>query len=224
MAYKQNSPTFFKSALKQYMATHGETGETKTFKTKEEYKKFSNDDSGTGWTKHAKGLAAVELAQDNYNKSKSQGNLNILNRHINSLSPEDRKIYESKSKSPLEATAGFGIILSGAGSEGTHKYDSGSRSYRGSWDVDFTKSDFLPKKSDDVVDNGNGNENNKSSSKIKWPKFFKSNTSKKEQDYNTTACTDFKPKKIDPNTGLHVQPKRNKWWKRNAQRINAEMW
>jgi hypothetical protein len=77
MAYKQNSPTFFKSALKQYMATHGETGETKTFKTKEEYKKFSNDDSGTGWTKHAKGLAAVELAQDNYNKSKSQGNLTL---------------------------------------------------------------------------------------------------------------------------------------------------
>tara|TARA_R100001594_G_scaffold5008_8_gene16359 strand:- start:1198 stop:1851 length:654 start_codon:yes stop_codon:yes gene_type:complete len=197
MSYKQKSPTFFKSALKQYMATHGETGETKIFNTKEEYKNFSNDPSGVGWTKHAKGLAAVELAEDNYNKSKTQGNLNILNRNITSLSPEDRKTYDAKKKSPFEATSGFGIILSGAGEEGTHKYTSGSRSYRGSWDVDFTESAFHPKK-DDVVDDSNNNnkntENNKksnSSSNIQWPRLFKKNTSKRKRDYNLTACPAF---------------------------------
>jgi hypothetical protein len=197
MAYNQKKPTFFGSALKQYTATHGETGETKTFESKEEYHNFKSDDSGTGWTKQAKGLASVELSQDNYNKSKTDGNLNILNKNIENLSPEDKKIYDriKADESPLHATAGFNILMAGAGKDGTNKYTSGDRSYRGNWDVDFMTSAFNPSE-DDVIEkdgggkdpSGGGDPPSNSSSTISWPPNLKKSNNRKQNNYATTSC------------------------------------
>jgi len=203
MAYKQKPPTFMGSCLKQYMATNGETGETKTFESKEEYHNFKNDDSGTTWTKHAKGLASVELSQDNYNKSKTEGNLNILNRNIAKLSTEDRKIYDrikaddvSEDVSPIKATAGYNMLMKGAGKIGSHKYTSGSRSYRTEWgdapDM-YTMPDDLYEDDNggDNGDNGDDDDIDKNSSvNIKKKRRNKNNT-KEENKFITTACPVF---------------------------------
>jgi len=221
MAYKQKKPTFFGSALKQYTATHGETGETKTFESKEEYHNFKHDDSGTGWTKQAKGLAAVELSQDNYNKSKTEGNLNILNRNIANLSAEDRKIYDrikadesGEDVSPMKATPGYNMLMKGAGGKkfnkegqragvGSNYYTSGDLSYRGEWNTDLITGGKKQKSSEDLTEKGGGGPDDGGgggpddgvdgggSFKINWPKRRNKNNSSRQNDYVTTACPVF---------------------------------
>ena len=225
MAYKQKPPTFMGSCLKQYTATNGETNETKTFETKEEYKNFNNDDSGTGWTKQAKGLASVELSQDNYNRSKTQGNLNILNKNIANLSPDDKKKYEAtktEKPAPLKATAGYDMLMKGAGKGESHNYTSGTRSYRTEWGdaPDMYKKPENPIEDDsdkgtDGKDNDKSDDN--SSTNITWPRLFKKNASEEEMNYATTDCATFKPKKINMETGLVDYKKSKKDGKHRAR-------
>jgi len=239
MAYKQKPPTFMNSCLKQYTATNGETNETKTFESKEEYKNFNNDDSGTGWTKQAKGLASVELSKENYAKSKTQGNLNILNRSIANLSPADKKIYEriqADEPGPLKATAGYDMLMKGAGKGESHNYTSGTRSYRTEWG---DAPDMYKKPENPVEDDGNkgtdGKNNDKSddnsSANITWPRLFKSDASEEEKNYATTACAVFgEPGSKNYKKGMadnksNMSKKDWKIFKRQQKnKLDSEMW
>lgn len=223
MAYKQKPPTFMGSCLKQYTASHGETGETKTFETKEEYKNFNNDDSGTGWTKQAKGLASVELSQDNYNRSKTQGNLNILNQNIANLSPDDKKKYEAtktEKPAPLKATAGYNMLMRGAGKGESHNYTSGSRSYRTEWgDSDDMynkpKSPYDGDKEDgDPSTNETSGTDKTSSTNIDWPPMFKKSNDTKQDNYAKTSCT------ITDNQGNDFNRKRPKLSRQEKKRMS----
>ena len=207
MAYKQKKPTFFGSALKQYYSYENES---KTEISKEEFIKQSNSLKHVG----AEGKAAIDLWKSSLMGKTGIDEIDAMSKHDKQneysrvlkkyQTPKENLTKEemdnAKEVSPTKSLDD--MILSGAGKIGTHKYTSGSRSYRGTWDVDTMmnkppkKDDLIDKNGGDDKDNGGGDGSNGGGikkpnfGKLKFPKF-KKNTNSKQKQYITTACPVF---------------------------------
>ena len=170
--------------------------------TKEEYNKYQNEPGkmeGGGKTTSDPDPSGRKAATE---KARSK------NKRPTVLTEAQTKALEKKP--PFKATRGYSMLMSGAGSgkfnedgkligAGSNYYTSGDLSYRGEFDTDLMfkpepikeeNEDEIDDKSDDSLeDDGNDKKNN--SLNFSWPKIFKPNTSRREKDYNTTACPDF---------------------------------
>tara|TARA_R100000900_G_scaffold68052_3_gene54238 strand:+ start:1491 stop:2198 length:708 start_codon:yes stop_codon:yes gene_type:complete len=234
MAYKQKKPTFFSSALKQ---AHWYKIDGKNV-TKEQYVNYQNKPGNMEG-----GGKTTSDPDASGNKAKIQKNRekNQASKRPTVLTKEQTELLNKRTnkKAPLKATRGYNMLMAGAGGKkyskeggiagfGSNQYTSGDLSYRGDFDTDIMM-DAAKKPSKQTIENngggngGNGDNggNTSSSLDINWPKLFKPGTSDKQKEYNTTACPDFKPKKIDPKTGLTIQPgsrrrkRANRNWLRN---------
>jgi hypothetical protein len=206
MAYKQKKPTFFGSALKQahWYKINGKPV------TKEEYINYQNEPGnmeGGGKTTNdpdASGRkAAIEEARSKNEASKRP---TVLTKEQTELLNE-----RTNKKPPLKATRGYNMLMAGAGGKkykvgkdgkttsagvGSGYYVSGDLSYRGDYDTDAFSDAFnkANKKKKGGDDNGGGDkkDNTSSSLDIKWPKpFILGKPTKKQKEYNTTACPNF---------------------------------
>jgi|8_EtaG_2_1085327.scaffolds.fasta_scaffold12068_2 hypothetical protein len=184
MAYRQKPPTFMRSCLKQKQYWYKVDGKNVSKEEYNEYQNIPGQMEGGGKTTNDPDASGRKAATE---KARSK------NKRPTVLTEAQTKLLKertSKKSPPFKATAGFNILMEGAGKDATNKYTSGDRSYRGSYDIDFKKSAFHPSKEDISDDNGgngdNGGNNTFSSTSVKWPPKIKGN--KKQRNYATTSC------------------------------------
>tara|TARA_R100001198_G_scaffold81386_1_gene54242 strand:+ start:288 stop:950 length:663 start_codon:yes stop_codon:yes gene_type:complete len=204
MAYKQKPPTFFSSALKQSSGNYY----YKVKGRKVNYKEYKDS-----WKDGETSLQTND--PDPFGiKAEHARNRAKLPKRPTVLTEAQTKLIEKKP--PFKATRGYSMLMAGAGGKkytkegvpsgyGTGQYTSGDLSYRGNFDTDIMM-EAAGSNNNNNNNRGkdNGNDNTSSSLDIKMPDF--SGLNDKQKNYNTTSCPDFKPKKIDPKTGLTIQP------------------